>query len=137
MTTPNKSFYSDKLVWATELPPVHQWWFTEESIKILAEKLGMSMNLFDFTRFYKRRYHAVDMKELENSTSPSPVLDENWKPLPEKSKRRELALYAVRKFVSGIPMAAAAVRILKGTFNKNLRFCGQRGSVLAAILTRK
>ncbi|MBE0676899.1 MAG: class I SAM-dependent methyltransferase, partial [Bacteroidales bacterium] len=32
VTTPNKSFFDDEIAWETELPPVHQWWFSESSL---------------------------------------------------------------------------------------------------------
>ena len=32
ITTPNKSFFPKDIIWASELPPIHCWWFSEEAM---------------------------------------------------------------------------------------------------------
>lgn len=41
LSTPNKSAFSKKALWVTDAPPVHLWWFSEESIHYLAKKTSM------------------------------------------------------------------------------------------------
>jgi len=52
LTTPNKDLYSDRFVWHTDLPPVHLWWFSKNSMRTLARSLGMTVRFVDFSKFY-------------------------------------------------------------------------------------
>lgn len=52
LTTPNKDLYSDCFVWHTDLPPVHLWWFSKNSMRMLAWHVGMEVRFVDFSKFY-------------------------------------------------------------------------------------
>lgn len=52
LTTPNKDLYPDCFVWHTDLPPVHLWWFSKNSMRTLAWHLGMTVRFVDFSKFY-------------------------------------------------------------------------------------
>lgn len=52
LTTPNKDLYSDRFIWHTDLPPVHLWWFSKNSMRNLAWSIGMSVWFVDFSKFY-------------------------------------------------------------------------------------
>jgi SAM-dependent methyltransferase len=49
ITTPNKSYYPNGAYWQTENPPVHLWWFSEGTMRRMAEKVDMDIDLFDFS----------------------------------------------------------------------------------------
>ena len=55
LTTPNKSYASSSIVWATDRPPVHCWWFSEESIVFIAKRLCLSVEFVDFSNCYIER----------------------------------------------------------------------------------
>ncbi|MGC1442129.1 MAG: hypothetical protein WA888_16095, partial [Burkholderiaceae bacterium] len=55
ITTPNKSYYPPSSIWQTESPPVHLWWFSETSLRIIAKKVGMRARLWDFSPYYSRK----------------------------------------------------------------------------------
>ncbi len=69
MTTPNKSFYPLFTNWETDLPPVHCWWFSENSLEYVAEKLSMSVSFVDFVDYYKKHEKKVFNKDLFNGES--------------------------------------------------------------------
>jgi SAM-dependent methyltransferase len=52
LTTPNKSFFPDSVVWESSLPPIHHWWLTEKSLSVLSEKIGMGVTFTDFSKRY-------------------------------------------------------------------------------------
>lgn len=54
VTTPNRDLYPKRLVWNTDPPPVHLWWFSKTSFRYFAWKLGMSVRFVDFAGFYGR-----------------------------------------------------------------------------------
>ncbi|MBN1618310.1 class I SAM-dependent methyltransferase [Candidatus Dojkabacteria bacterium] len=51
LTTPNKSLFGVNVIWDTDLPPVHLWWFSENSMKIMAQKYGFDVNFVDFREY--------------------------------------------------------------------------------------
>jgi SAM-dependent methyltransferase len=54
VTTPNRDLYRRGLVWHTELPPVHLWWFSEVSVHALGSQCGCRVELFDFSNWNAR-----------------------------------------------------------------------------------
>jgi hypothetical protein len=56
ITTPNNSIWPPGAVWETDLPPVHFWWFSQESVRVLAQKHQCSVRFFDFSHFYAQHY---------------------------------------------------------------------------------
>lgn len=51
MTTPNRTPYPEDILWETEPPPVHLWWFSEKSMASLADQLGYNLSFVDFNPF--------------------------------------------------------------------------------------
>jgi hypothetical protein len=54
LTTPNRTYYGYDQVWSTDLPPVHLWWFSRESIQRLAQRVGCTAEFVDFSEFNAR-----------------------------------------------------------------------------------
>lgn len=69
ISTPNRSFFEPDVCWATDLPPVHLWWFSEPSMKHIAERLGATLAFIDFTQ-YNRHYPVLRAYQ----TPQTPVL---------------------------------------------------------------
>ena len=65
-TTPNKSFYPKDVAWFSDAPPVHCWWFSEESIKYIADLYKMQLKFVDFTKYYKKHPQLYKIKDIEN-----------------------------------------------------------------------
>lgn len=55
LTTPNRSYLGYEEPWATDLPPVHLWWFSEESLREVARNLACDLRFVDFSE-YNTRY---------------------------------------------------------------------------------
>ena len=55
MTSPNKSYYSPDIVWASDIPPVHCWWFSEDSMKYIARELNLSISFLDYSNSWQIR----------------------------------------------------------------------------------
>jgi SAM-dependent methyltransferase len=58
LTTPNRTPYPADVLWETEPPPVHLWWFAEESIAHLAGLVGRRATFVDFREFTAREAAA-------------------------------------------------------------------------------
>jgi SAM-dependent methyltransferase len=55
MTTPNKNYYPDGVVWHTDLPPIHLWWFTERAMREMGERCRLDVRYYDFTEYNRER----------------------------------------------------------------------------------
>lgn len=51
LTTPNKSAHPLGTLWDTENPPVHLWWFSETTLRIIAARLDLDIAFYDFSGF--------------------------------------------------------------------------------------
>ena len=59
VTTPNRDLYPQEMVWHTEPPPVHLWWFSKTSLRYLAWSLDLSVRFTDFSRYYGQSRPAM------------------------------------------------------------------------------
>ena len=138
ITTPNKSFYSDDLIWATDLPPVHMWWFSEESFKVIAERGKMLINYINYHEFYKKKWHAVDMNFYRNLKFIRSVLNSDSSINPEinfdyNKKVNFLKQQAKRYFYPFLKLYGNIYKL----FNDNIKICDKKGVTLCVILTNK
>lgn len=59
LTTPNRSAFAPDVIWETELPPIHLWWFSEQSFRHIAQRLACEASFTDFTDFHSRTYRSL------------------------------------------------------------------------------
>ena len=86
LTTPNRSYYGYDQIWSTDLPPVHLWWFSEDSIKALASRVGCVYEFVDFTE-YNARFPVLHAFRSEHSA----MLDSSGRVLRRESAPMSLA----------------------------------------------
>jgi hypothetical protein len=48
LTTPNRTLYGPSVIWETEAPPGHFWWFSERSLELLGRAAGAETSFVDF-----------------------------------------------------------------------------------------
>jgi SAM-dependent methyltransferase len=90
ITTPNKTFCREQVLWDTDPPPVHLWWFSEKSLRTLSRELGCEAALMDFSGF-RSPYPIPDTEHLPVLTPTRPsVLDRNGRVLPSSRRERSL-----------------------------------------------
>jgi SAM-dependent methyltransferase len=51
LTTPNRTYYGYDQVWSTDLPPLHLWWFSQDSIQVLAARVGCRAEFVEFAEY--------------------------------------------------------------------------------------
>jgi len=87
ITTPNKTVFGEEAVWKDDLPPIHLWWFSETSLRYIAQKIDYDIKFLDFTEYNKSHY--IDL-ERKWSTFPvmKPVFSSDGKLLVKVQKTR-------------------------------------------------
>ena len=137
MTTPNKSIVPLDVVWSSELPPIHHWWFSEDSIKYMANHLNLQYSFIDFTRFHKLKPKLFNVKKARRNKFDQAMINKDWK-LNKKAKStnsfKSSYLYAVIMFpFSYIKRAFLAI---KNMLSKDLIIMSKRINTLCVILKK-
>ncbi|MBP1637284.1 MAG: type 11 methyltransferase [Bacteroidetes bacterium] len=128
LTTPNKSIYPDEVVWDTDLPPVHFWWFSEQSLKYIADVLDLNIKFVNFENYYKDHYADVRIKNAIRQS----IVSTDYK--INNPKRNN----ALKKILSKkMPYLKRQYRKIKIALCKNIYICGEKGVTMCAIMTMK
>jgi SAM-dependent methyltransferase len=133
ITTPNKSFYPEDIVWGTELPPVHCWWFSETSMNFMAKQLGMSVSFLDFKGFYRKHPLVVRTDVLRNGQLHCVKLDENGQLLDEINNRQNNPLRKLRSCIYSIGWIKNAYNVLMARCSRSGLVCGKKGQIICAL----
>jgi len=81
ITTPNLDAYSPSTVWVSDPPPVHLWLFSEQSLRVIADKIGCNATFIDF-RNLNRSSFLPRRKGLLTAPPVKPALDADGNPVP-------------------------------------------------------
>ena len=136
VTTPNKTFARPTEVWQTDLPPVHLYWFSEKGMESMAERLGMGIQLVDYSGM-SRRYDSHSHGRLAGGSAPTflpPYINEDggtsW-----KGRRLERFLKLARVFNLAV-MAMSRLRSAPGSSKSEPREAARRCSTMTALFTQ-
>jgi len=128
ITTPNKSAFPGAL-WETDLPPVHLWWFAEDTMRYLASRHGCSVSLVDFVEYNDTHFRP---KGPDIAPVRSPVLDEQGRVIERQMIRSPSLL---RRFFERSHLLES-LRSVRGALSGRERWRGSRGPVLAAVFRK-
>jgi SAM-dependent methyltransferase len=133
LTTPNRSVYAPGLIWETDPPPVHLWWFTEDAMREMARRLGMRIRFVDFSTLNERFAPLLPPSDSAGVTR-SAMFDESGKLLVASGPvRRYLPIGQIYGALAKLRARWAAVR--RKLRNASDPQAGRRGT-LCAILTK-
>ena len=138
LTTPNKSFFPKDAIWINDLPPVHCWWFSENSFVEIANQLNCNASFVDYSPYYKNHTKELFDTKFSKVLASKAVFDTNgnilvqdtsdkryYGILPLWIKKNKLYRYISRKFFPIIFRKRFIVSDKKRT------------SCLCAVLTKK
>jgi SAM-dependent methyltransferase len=145
MTTPNKSFYPDDTIWVSDLPPIHCWWLSEESIKYIAGKMNLNVSFIDFSDFYKKNYTPMRIDVNKKIPGRRAVFNENGVLLKSKNKSfmkkafQALGDTLIKLKIVDVAYVNLRQACLKLRYqgNPNIKVCGSQTHILCALLTFK
>jgi SAM-dependent methyltransferase len=136
ITAPNKSFYPADTVWVTDLPPVHCWLFSEESMRYVAKRINVNVSFVDFSDYYKGSFYSVNTKSLVDNQLPTSVLNKNGELIIQATRANMFLVSYLRLLATRIPYLKFIYRKLKKILNTNGIVYKDKGCVLCAILRR-
>lgn len=131
VTTPNKSIAPKNIIWDTEAPPIHLWWFSETSFEHIAEKISMKIRFIDFSKFYKQKPFIYNLTKAGQNLLREPILDKNGglKRIAElKDKKTDNRIYAWIKRID---------KKIKSKINPDIVSLDRQGRNLCAILKKE
>ena len=136
ITTENKSIYPENAVWQTDLPPVHLWWFSEESMIYIANKLNANICFMDFShcRIGSSGINIVPATTTPHFDNDGRLIPKEYKIYPKNpfflaiTKKNQFAQCVYRKYY---------YRIYSRYFKKHDIVFGKRRLIMGCVLTKK
>ncbi|MCJ7446483.1 MAG: methyltransferase domain-containing protein [Bacteroidales bacterium] len=147
ITTPNKSFFTDDITWASDLPPVHSWWFSEESVKYIAKSINADIKFVSFSKYYKKNYKVVGLKSQRDGRLPCPYFNKDGRLIARTARSKNTLKVHLQVLLSRIPFGTMFTdffkKYLKMLFGKlrvliekDTIVCKDRGILLCAIIQK-
>jgi len=147
ITTPNKSFFPKDIIWATELPPIHYWWFSEESFKYLSTVFNYEISFVNFSRYYSNKYKIVSLESHHAGRFPGPYFNKDGELFSSKSSTKINLKPQLQAFIYKIPYGNEILgffvkysKLITGKFRllfeKDILVCGEKGPNLCAVMKK-
>lgn len=134
ITTPNKSLFPSAILWATDLPPVHCWWFSEDSMIFAAKDKDFEIEFINFKNFYKKNPLTIELYKIRREESHKPTLNKKGEIVDAIKIKKSSTFYKIRSFIYNIPIIKKGYNILLRIIQKDILICNERGYVICAIL---
>jgi len=131
LTTPNKTIFPASTVWRTDLPPVHLWWFSEKSIKYIANEINTNVEFVDYTKYYKNKPGYCNVKR-QKIKEQKHIFTSNWEIIGDYTTLQTEEKKPAKK--NKLPFFKRIVNIFDP---KRYVVYGKRGSILGVVLTQK
>ena len=120
LTTPNKSAFPRKALWVTDIPPIHLWWFSRESIEILAMKNGLNIIFAETSRHHINSFHYL----LNEEMMTRPILPANEKKSIDSEEINQVKLGVVHKAIRvfSLPYLIKIRNLLSTTYKTEIPY---------------
>lgn len=137
ISTPNKSLCPLDIHWFTEAPPVHYWWFSEDSMKFIANRVNANISFVNFTEYYKKNSLLFNIKELRKNIPRQPILNSKGEVIATTKVKLSILYLCIYFLIDKIPRLKERYVKLKRFFNPSIIICNEKGIVLCGILQKK
>jgi 2-polyprenyl-3-methyl-5-hydroxy-6-metoxy-1,4-benzoquinol methylase len=133
LTSPNKDIYPASSVWSTDLPPVHLFWFTEDSVHAMAKRVNAQADICDFSNYFASRY-VIKSIPIPNAVPTFSSKGELLVKVPQEKVPTSRSLRRCCRSVSDLCGLTGPLRNIRNTVRKHNRWVGKAGPTLAACL---
>lgn len=131
ITTPNKSYHEPTVLWETDPPPVHLWWFSEDTLKIIAKKINMKMELIDFTHFNEQACQTYIKVVGGWTVTRGPRIDSHGRGIPRTTS--SVAALLSEGSLFGRTLVGSMKRIRDVISPRRVRFAARSFSLCAVF----
>lgn len=135
LTTPNRSFFPKQMIWESSLPPIHYWWFGEESMKYIAKSLNASVEFIGFQNYFIKKPLAWNVNHCITMPPPQAVLDANNNIIARDGLdgSSPSALDVTRRVKTSMLKIPAVYHALKYMKRETLIFAGEKCNYMCAV----
>lgn len=123
LTTPSKDYYNKKVIWKTDLPPVHTVWFSRSSFRYIAKQRKLKCDFINFNNYVGRNENTlVDFiyTRLTSYQLPMPVLNKKGKAYQKRVERSNSFFRMVfRKIIFFAPVRYICAYVTKVITKEN------------------
>ncbi len=137
ITTPNRSWYANRVLWASDLPPVHLTWFSEKGMTALAAAQGFNTEFTPYTKF-NFLYGSI-LGPVDNPALNPPFFKKDGTPLFSKFVHSKMYYitrkYGVYKFLKKVSLLKIKLLELIQVIKKPNRFSVHNSTCMCAVLT--
>lgn len=137
ITSPNKSIYPKEIIWDTELPPVHYWWLSEKTMKVLAKKTNTQITFTNFSNYYNNKRLEVEVNRQLDGKLPVPILNKDGRLIDQTIADEKHNNTNWRSMVLHVPFIRNIYFKLKKMKRPGNYVCDERGIVFCAILQKQ
>lgn len=148
LTTPNKSLFPDYVIWASDLPPVHCWWFSEDSLKYIAQRFGTEVSFINFSEYYKNNHKTIGLKSHQNRKLPASYFNKKGELLPKSTRSKNSTKVHLQVILQSIPKGIEIesffkkhikrlIGIIRKSFEKDIIVCKQKGTLICAVIQKR
>lgn len=135
VTTPNKSVDYSECVWNTDLPPIHQWWFTKKSLRFMAQSLHVDVRFVGFSGFYFKNFQSLKKSTAAyDKNSIVSHLDKEGNPIVTAKTSQQTSI--VRGVLSKIVLLKFVYSIFNRLRNWALYVRSGEGRIICAIFEK-
>lgn len=133
VTTPNKSFFPEDLVWETDSPPVHLWWFSEKSMEFMARKLNLSVAFVSFNDYYLNKPQAYKIQQPKNNLSRKPIVSKDGELILRNENLKGQPKGVIQQLLSKFPLLQRIVRNFLISMDSDQIKLGEKTTALCAV----
>jgi 2-polyprenyl-3-methyl-5-hydroxy-6-metoxy-1,4-benzoquinol methylase len=134
VTTPNKGIYGPGTIWASDIPPVHLWWLSEKSMKVISDITQSKVTFLTFEDFYKENLAIIDVGDPNVLVLPSSIFNKKGEvkfPVGKSSLYEQFKIWVFSKKI--LLYIYSKYRILR---NPNIRQMSSGGVTICAIFEK-
>jgi 2-polyprenyl-3-methyl-5-hydroxy-6-metoxy-1,4-benzoquinol methylase len=133
LTTPNKTIYEKDIIWQTDLPPVHLWWFSEKSMNYIASQLNANIQFINFSNYYKKKPKYLRIKNFGKVQRIKHIFDKDGNIIEQIETN--FSLKKLRSLIVRLPFAKYFYYKLYHHYIRCGKKC-DKGDVLAIVLNK-
>lgn len=116
LTTPNKTFFPAGMVWESSLPPIHCWWFSEDSMRYFAKLFEVGIEFVNFKKYFRNQKMKWSIQACVEAPPPSAILDSDNTIIKEAmatAVAKPTFFSKMKAAIRNIPLADMAIRYFR------------------------